>query len=284
MHPSALREPFRRLAGRPDFRQNPVKALAKRVAWRLRWLCTSDPVELSMNGGFSIAAPKGAAGALIYYLGNSEPESARFLRRILKPGMVFFDIGAHIGEYTLIASRLVGSDGSVHAFEAQPSTFSLLERNCAQNGAGNVKLNACAVCDHAGEVEFDLCAEPAMSSLAADASLPEERLRRIRVPANSLDEYCQARSVWPDVLKIDVEGAEWMVLRGAEAALRRPTPPAILFECLPETYSRFGHSPGVVIGHLQSLGYEVHRIGEGGALEPFEGVPGIGYNLVALHQ
>ncbi len=255
-----MTEALRRLAGRPDFRRNPAKALAKRLAWHVRWLATSRPATLRMKDGLSIAAPKGAVGALIYYLGNSEPETARFLERFLKPGMVFFDVGANIGEFTLLASRRVAPHGSVHAFEAQPDTFALLERNCASNRAVNVRRNACAVSDSDGETDFDVCAEPAMSSIAAAPDLPRKRLARIRVPTVSLDTYCRRERVWPDLIKIDVEGAESLVLCGAADLLARPSAPVLIFECLPETYSRFGCAEEDVTGYLRSFGYEVRPV------------------------
>lgn len=263
-----LTEPFRRLAGRPDFQRNPVKALAKRVAWRVCWLARSEPVHLRMNGGFSIAASNGAVGALIYYLGNSEPETARFIQTFLNPGMVFFDVGANIGEYTLIGARSVGPGGSVHSFEAQPNTFALLQQNCAANGLDNVTLNSCAVMDREGTVDFDVCAEPAMSAIAAPQALPKQ-LKTITVPAISLDGYCRRHGVWPDLVKIDVEGAEWMVFSGAAELLSRPAAPALIFECLPETYSRFGQTAETVLGFLRSRGYRI---------QPMQS----GYNLVAV--
>jgi FkbM family methyltransferase len=263
-----LTESLRRLAARPDFRRNPIKAVAKRAAWRLRWLATSQPAALRLHGGFSIVAPKGAVGALIYYLGSSEPESARFIESFLQPGMVFFDVGAHIGEYTLIASRRVGPGGSVHAFEAQPDTFALLQRNCAANGVGKARLNACAVADREGELAFELCAEPAMSSIAVSGAPLARPRGRIRVPAISLDAYCRRERVWPDLVKIDVEGAERLVLCGAAGILRRPGAPALIFEWLSENYSRFGHSTDEVIAYLNSFGYRVF---------PMEG----GYNVTA---
>jgi FkbM family methyltransferase len=280
-----LAKPFRRLVNRRDFRHNPVKALVKRAAWRLRWLGASEPMELRMNGGFLIAAPRGAAGALLFYLGNSEPESAGFISGFLKPGMVFFDVGAHIGEYTLIGSRGVGPTGAVHAFEAQPDTFALLKRNCATNRAENVKLNRAAVCERQGEVEFDISAEPAMSSMAAAVDVERKRAR-IRVPGITLDQYCQTHDTWPSLLKIDVEGAELLVLRGAADLLRRPpgSAPAIIFECVNFTYVRFGYDRETVVTYLNSFGYEVFRMAEDGALLSDFGQPGqsAGYNLVAL--
>jgi FkbM family methyltransferase len=282
-----LAAPFRRLVKRRDFRHNPVKALAKRLAWRLRWLRTSEPMELRMNGGFLVAAPCGAVGALIYYLGNSEPESAGFISDFLKPGMVFFDVGAHIGEYTLIGSREVGPTGAIHAFEAQPDTFALLKQNCTTNRAENVKLNSVAVCEHEGEVEFDICAEPAMSSMAAAVDVERKR-GRIRVPGITLDWYCQTNSTWPSLLKIDVEGAELLVLRGAADVLRRPpgSAPVIIFECLDFTYARFGYDRETVVTYLRSFGYQVFRMAEDGALlsDFSQSGPSAGYNLVALKK
>lgn len=283
---STFAAPFRRLLTRDDFRRNPTKALFKRAAWRLRWLVRSSPIQLQHTAGFSVVAPKGAAGALIYYLGSSEPETAAFLESILKPGMVVFDIGAHFGEYTLLASSRVAEQGGVHAFEAQPTTAALLRRNCEANQLRNATVNWCAISDREGEVEFDVCDEPTMSAIATSGRKAARHFRRIRVPSITLDGYCQQHSVWPDLLKIDVEGAELLVLRGAAGILQRSAPhaPALLFECLEDTYRQFGYGRHDVIGYLQSYGYEIFRLTENGQmiphLTPVLGRPG--YNLVAL--
>jgi FkbM family methyltransferase len=282
---SSLMFRFRLLASRRDFRRNPVKAVAKRIAWRLRWLRTSEPIELRMNGGFLVAAPHGAVGNLIYCMGNSEPESADFVSGFLKPGMIFFDVGANIGEYTLIASRGVGPTGAVHTFEAQPDTFALLQRNCATNGAENVKLNHSAVCEREGEVEFDVSDDPSMSSMTGVSGLEHKRAR-IRVPGVNLDRYCQTHRIWPSLMKIDVEGAEFLVLRGAAAMLQRPPgqAPAIIFECLSSQYARFGYTTEAVVTYLESFDYKVFQMTEDGALLSHAGQswPNAGYNLVAL--
>lgn len=283
---SAAAVPFRRLIARDDFRRNPVKALFKRLVWRLRWLANSDPVELHHAAGFSIAAPKGAAGALIYYLGSSEPESTAFVTGFLKRGMVFFDVGAHIGEYSVLAGSRIGEAGSVHAFEAQPSTAALLRRNCAVNHLDNATINCCAVADEEGEVEFDIASEPSMSAISTSEPGSSRNLGRIRVPATTLDAYCARRRIWPHLLKIDVEGAEYQVLKGAVQLLSRPSPdaPAVLFECLPWTYARFGYSPEIVTEFLRSLGYRIYRLARHGDLAPDEGpmLYALSYNLVAL--
>jgi FkbM family methyltransferase len=283
---SAVTGPFRRLAAREDFRRNPAKALVKRMAWRLRWAATSNPMHLRHAAGFSLAAPKGAAGALIYYVGSSEPESAAFLTRFLKPGMIFFDAGAHIGEYVLLAASCIGDRGQVHAFEAQPATAVLLRQNCAANLLRNVVVNSCALSDREGQVDFDICPEPAMSSIATRDPTGPKPLTRIRVRSMTLDAYCAQKRVWPDLVKIDVEGAEWLVLQGALQMLSRPAPiaPAVVFECLASTYERFGASPSQVIEFLQQLGYRIHRITRQGELIPHAAplAEESGRNLVAL--
>ena len=275
---------FRRLAARDDFRRNPLKAVLKRVLWRARWLATSKPVELRHQAGFSLFATKGASAALIYYLGNSEPETAAFISGFLKPRMVFFDVGAHIGEYTVLGASFVGTEGQVHAFEAQPATAGLLRKNCEVNQLQNALVNPCAVTDHEGELEFDICSDPTMSAIATPARHWRRNLGRIRVPAITLDGYCERGGVSPDLVKIDVEGAELRVLHGAVGILSQPLPPAVLFECLAPTYKRFGYSPQDVIDFLRGFGYRIYRLAEDGKLVPHVSpVSGaLGYNLVAL--
>ena len=140
------------------------------------------------------------------------------LERIVRPGMVFFDLGAHIGEYTLLASRLVTDTGQVHAFEPDPDIFKLLQENVARNKLGNVKLNCCAVSDADGEADFIICADPASSSIIQNSGLqPGPALKQIAsVPTRCLDSYHRESECRPNIVKADVEGAELLVLEGAK--------------------------------------------------------------------
>lgn len=105
---------------REDMRSNPVSALVKRFWWKLRWRIRKDDWPLTLDNGLRLSAPHSGAAALIYYLGSSEPTTTVLLNHHLRPGMVVIDIGAHLGEYTLRASQLVGKTGQVHAFEPDP--------------------------------------------------------------------------------------------------------------------------------------------------------------------
>ncbi len=219
---------------------------------------------LALGEDLKIQVPRCGAGALIYYQGYSEPETARFMLRFLRPGMVFFDVGAHIGEYTLLASRRVGPSGEVHAFEPQPSTFALLGNNVEVNDLRNARLNPCVLSDRDGEVDFAVRSEPSLSSILrkVEAPLDEDVLGRMKVPSRTLDSYCLECRRWPDLVKIDVEGAELLVLRGAEALLAAPPgrAPCLVFEYDEHNYSRFGYEFRDIVNVLGRAGYRIFRL------------------------
>jgi FkbM family methyltransferase len=282
--------PIRRLLLRSDFRQNPVRAVWRRAFWRIRWSVVRKPWIHHLSEGVSLATPKLGVGAQIYYQGHSEPETARFFGSRLRPGMVFWDVGAHVGEYTMIAAKAVGPSGEVHAFEANPVMAQILEENSALNGFENIRLNRCAVADSMGETEFQVRDEPAVSSLrpqARGAGEPPPGLKRtIRVPAVTLDSYLKQSGKTPDVVKVDVEGAERMVLSGASDLLdgSGEAAPVWILEYSWENCPRFGYEPDELISILQGRGFSVFRCMENGELESFgPGQAKTGtMNLVAL--
>lgn len=269
--PSRLQRFFRR----PDFRAHPLRAVARRIGWRLRWGVSRRPWRVPTAAGFSLWIPKSGSGALIYYQGLSEPETARFLARVLQPGMIFVDVGAHFGEYTVMAARWVGAQGWVHAFEPQPETFALLEKNVAANALRNVVLNACAVADCEGEAVFWERAEPASSSLAGGRP-PDASVRRVyRVPVRTLDAYCQERDLIPHVIKADVEGAERLVVLGARelCSLSPERAPLWLLEHSASACARFGDRLERLAQTLAGFGYSCFTLKPDGEPEPMTGPP-----------
>ncbi len=154
-----------RLRARPDFQQNATRALARRLYYRMRWAATEKPWRLKLGEDLEVLAPKGGAGALIYYMGYSEPETAAFVRNFLKPGMVFWDVGAHIGEYSLLAARQVGPEGKVEAIEPQPAIRHFLKTNVELNGFQNIRVHGYAASAQRGEATLVLSEEPSMAHL-----------------------------------------------------------------------------------------------------------------------
>lgn len=164
----------------------------------------------------------------VYRYGFFEKDLTQALIRYLRPGMVFFDIGAHIGYFSLLAARLVGAEGRVHAFEPTPSTFEVLRKNLKERS--NVVINNSAVFLENGSVSLtDFGVEySAFNTLSVDKLKPEERTRvqtkQVEVPAVSVDRYVQETGVRPGFVKIDAEGSEIHILGGMEETLRDVRP------------------------------------------------------------
>jgi FkbM family methyltransferase len=260
---------IRRLRERPDFRKSPVRALARRLFWRLRWMASERPWRLKLGPDLHLLTPKCGAGALIYYLGYSEPETAHFVRRFLKPGMVFWDVGAHIGEYSLMASRVVGPSGHVEAFEPQSDTFAYLTANIGTNHLTNVTPHESAVADTSQARRFTIAKEPSLSHLALGESIG------VPVSTTTLDFVMSRSERTPHIVKVDVEGAEMLVLLGARDLLALPADeaPVWLMEYSPENCTRFGYSANDLLAVFLDYGYCCQWVTEGGALLPSEKAP-----------
>jgi FkbM family methyltransferase len=186
------------------------------------------------------------------YMGTIEPEVQEALLDHLRPGDVFYDIGANIGFFTLVGSRLVGPGGRVLAFEAEPEALVCLREHLVRNGCANAEVKNAAVCSASGTVEFLRC-DP---SISPDRGLgrvvtEESAGERIPVPAVALDDVIETRPA-PDFVKCDAEGAEVEVFRGARRLLREKRP-----KILCEIHSQ---ENGRLLGEmLGNLGYRLSR-------------------------
>ena len=253
-----------RLLTRPDFRAHPLRGVWRRVWWRVRWWLTSRPLLTTVGNGLRIAVPRSSSAAPLFYGGWSEPEEAALLERLVHPSDVVFDVGAHVGEYTLLAAA---RSATVHSFEPNPANAALLRANVASNALANVTVHECAVSDRECQVRFLAHRDPSLSALWTERQT-HAGYSEITVRAIPLDSVTVPRI---DVIKIDVEGAELAVLRGARAILARPpeTAPVVVFEFAPGNYARFGCAPRDVLNLLTGHGYRIARI-DG---TPFDGWP-----------
>lgn len=139
--------------------------------------------------------------------------------RAVETGHVVADVGAYRGEYTVVAALRAGRSGRVAAFEPTAENIPYIERNCRLNGVHElVEIVPLAAGDRAGTVTFFLAGASSTNSMIAGATQGDHPQQRI-VGVTTLDAFF-AESKLPDVVKIDVEGAEWRVLRGAERIVR----------------------------------------------------------------
>ena len=160
-----------------------------------------------------------------------EPWVERVLMKALKPGMAFCDIGANFGYYTLLGAKAVGSGGKVFAFECNPRLFDLLNRSVLVNGLHEiVTLSPSAV--SAGVEQATLTYDDKFSGggtileVGPDCSGTQNK---ITVQCAPLDRLIPLET-FPNVLKIDVEGSEPLVFRGAERILSDSRLQTIIFE------------------------------------------------------
>lgn len=176
-------------------------------------------------------------------------------------GDVVYDIGAHIGTYTLIALQRSAPKGRVVAYEPHEPTRRHLERHLAWNGgAGRVVIRPVCCGPQEGQTEFyyregDDCAEGMNGRVAVDGFVTKA------VPMVSLDQEAVRLGLVPDLIKIDVEGGEWDVLRGAEELLRGHQPDLVL-SLHPRALARLNAAPYEVLSWLQERGYLTRVLSE----------------------
>ena len=176
------------------------------------------------------------------WLGSYEWEKQRRFAAVVPAGGIVYDVGAHVGLYTLLSSVLVGPEGSVLAFEPVPRNLGFLRPHIQMNGCENVTVIAAAVGEHAGSERFALGPKSQMGHLDAKGQL--------EVSVVCLDDIVARGSPPPDLIKIDIEGGEYRALRGAGRVLESARPTLFLATHGPEVHER-------CVGLLTSAGYRI---------------------------
>jgi FkbM family methyltransferase len=187
------------------------------LAWRPLTLSATT----SFGGQFEITLPD-SIQTYIYFFGVWEPTITEYVQNTLEAGDIFIDIGANIGYHSLLASKCVGSTGHVYCFEASPSIYTVLERNLARNGARNVTSFNVAVVNEPGEVTVYLNVPENLGGSTVVPEAANERSAKLEavVPGLPLPKILDASIIRrARLIKVDVEGAEWDVVKGIGSAL-----------------------------------------------------------------
>ena len=229
-----------------------IRTLGYSTAWQLYKRTVRRPIDIRAFGlKFRCHSDSGDASRMIYFSGLPDPHEMLFLQRYLRPGDAAIDAGANVGVYTLLMASLVGTDGRVLAFEPADKAFAYLTMNVEMNDLRQVALRKAAIADFRGTADFNQGEDEAN----ALSSLRESPLGRHPVDVVTLDSEIAERSY--AVCKIDVEGAEFAALKGAEASLRMANPPVLLLELTNRTLMRSGRSVEEVKSWLKQRGYEL---------------------------
>ncbi len=217
--------------------------------------------------GFSIIVNTNDDVGRMVYTRTFEMDAQRFMQANIKPEDVCFDVGANIGYFALTMSRLA-RQGTVYAFDPVPLNYHILSANAQLNHAANLRTYQAAVSDKPGISTFAVAQDSAYSSFVDTGRKPVDST--ISVKTISLDSFCEENKV-PQInfLKVDVEGAEPLVLAGAKGILSDPArrPRAIALELYNPMLTLFKSTIAEIVSLMASYGYRAQV--EDGKLRAF---------------
>lgn len=202
----------------------------------------------------------------IFWYGYYSRDIVLLLDKILKPGMIAVDVGANIGEITMAAAKRVGANGKVFAFEPMSSLYARLREHIEANRLSQVTTVKCGLSDQVGSAQLFSASENfhdgtkhkglgTLYSSAARATPTET------IEIDTLDKFIDGRDLPRiDLIKIDVEGAELPVLKGAKNVLAR-FHPYLIIEIQHETSEQAGYKASDILELLERLGYRFYTIG-----------------------
>jgi FkbM family methyltransferase len=170
----------------------------------------------------------------------------------LRPGMTIVDIGAHVGLHTLRFVDRIGKGGRVIAVEPSPANASLLRTHLYWNGCQNVTVVEAAIGEAEGEIEFGFRPDPTDPGAFANSIAYDVGGHKAKVRLTTIDSVCHGCS--PDLIKIDVEGAELSAVEGARETISRSSP-VLIIAVHPDAMSALGTSPVQLVQLLNTLGY-----------------------------
>lgn len=263
-----------------------VHARARLAFWHcLHVACPSRSVTCCFAGGLKMRfRVDDEIGRHIYTGGGFEHESCLFVQKAVTPGSVAVDLGANIGQFTVLLARAVGPSGKVYAFEPSPRERQVLSENVRLNGFSNVVVEGFAVGERDGDGVLHL-AHPSQSGFNALGDIHRQDLssgERTQVEVVAFDSYWERKGMPRlDFIKVDVEGSELKFLEGAARTLGRYRP-TLLMEFSDLTLAKFNHRTRDLRAALDRLGYELFALSRAGDLLPDPGFRECEYmNMVA---
>ncbi len=238
----------------------PILEYVPPVRWMAMWWLRRQQPSEAVVGGLAYEVHPADFGVTfeIARTGDYEPATRSACLELLEPGMTFVDIGAHVGLFAVPAAIAVGSEGHVFAFEPDPDNRALLERNVARHTLGNVEVHAEAVADAPGSLTL------ARSRYnTGDHRLVSGAPRGgVTVDVIALSPWLDSCGVAPDVIKMDVQGAEPRVIEGMAGLLESDRPLAMLLEFAPAMLRAAGADPNDFLTQLTSQRFDLELIDE----------------------
>ena len=194
-----------------------------------------------------------------FFPDNYERENFKFVFEVCKPGDTILDFGAHIGLFSAIAAKAVGSQGKIYAFEPSPTTNALLKKTVAINNAGGIiQTFQKAVGGEVGKTTFFISDGQADNANSLVNYKEDRPFHGIEIEVTTIDAFVKEQGLKKvDFIKIDVEGAEYDALKGAVDTFRKYRPKSIL-AIHPEPIRAKGDSLEAIYDLVKELGYTAY--------------------------
>ncbi len=209
------------------------------------------------EGSHYVSMPGNWSSLATYIQNYRDPGIQLFIRRSLPPGSTFVDVGANIGTYTVPASAAVGPNGKVIAIEPHPFIFEYLKRNVAGNQLQNVLTVNAAV----GATRKNALMRYEKDNPGQTHVISQFHAEATKVPMARLDDILSDLGIANVAyLKIDVEGYELYVLRGAKRIIDGSSSIIIQIELVDSNTERYGHPAGDAAEFLFSMGFLPHAV------------------------
>lgn len=230
----------------------PVRAFfSRKISLRIS---RSESILIKTKG--EIAQTLYAYQPKIFFNRGFEHKTISVIKKHVKEGMVVVDIGANIGLYSILLSRLVGEKGKVYAFEPDNEIYDILIENLKLSKCFNVEVCRKALSDKNSTV---VLTRPEDNSGDAFNFIKEvtDNSSPNTLQTETLDSFLNDRLISEiDFIKIDVEGAELLCLRGAQKTLLKSTSISIVSECYEKFLQRFNHKVSDLLIYMNNLGYD----------------------------
>ena len=241
----------------------------RHVMYEARQACGRESAVIKVNGVRLIVDIRcECVGRVLYLDRNYEPAETNFLTHIIQPGMTVCDVGANLGYFTTLSSKLVGRHGCVLAVEPDSRNFSLLQQNIALNRTANVHAAHLALgSETSSEGELFHSATNWGDHRLYDPTHCRESTEKVSI--TTLDQLAESLNLpLIDVIKIDVQGFERRVQLGMLETMRRATRQLILTEFWPHGICAAGDAPDAYFETFIEEGYEAFRLESNGKTAP----------------
>ena len=256
------------LLNHPNNKDKPFRTIGTLIWWKLNQIYFKLPAVYQLTSKIKILCePDSSYGSFIIYAGFPEYAEMKFIHDYLSKSDVMVDVGANIGAVSLLAADKI-TTGKVYCFEPTPKVFKKLQTNIVLNSLTNtIKSINSAVSNKSGYLQFIIEEESEVNHIS---NLDSSQINQsIQVKSVSLDEFILREKIKKiNLLKVDVEGAEYSVFEGAKQSLKNHLIEIIVFEVNPKMKA-FGTSLDQLLNLLNKYNYSMYKL-KGKQLIPFD--------------